>query len=1170
MRTFSAPAPDSRNGNGPARGAGRSPASRAASEPARGRFVEDGGGAYCIDGVEHMAPFLMSVVSASDHWLFLSSNGGLTAGRVEAARSLLAYETDDRLHAGHGVTGPLTLVRATTASGEVVLWEPFDDRTIGPGRRRSITKSVVGTWVALEETDEALGLSLRVEWSTGERFGFVRTVELRRAAGSRVVAADVLDGLLDVMPAGVPLAAQQTLSNLVDAYKRSEIDADTGLAFFSMEALLSDQPAPAESLRANVVWSTGMRGATVLLSDEQVRAFRQGRSPVAEALSVGRRGAYLVHASFDLIAQPAPRWRIVADVSLGQGDVLALRAQIRKDAALDLEIDRDLAAGVEALRRNVAAADGLQCTGDRAATVHHFANVLFNNMRGGVFERDHRVGRDDLARFLRSRNRDVLARHTTWLAELGDLDHTELLSRAATTGDPQLVRLCHEYLPLTFARRHGDPSRPWNRFSIRLKHPDGSRILDYQGNWRDIFQNWEALCRSFPGFLVPVIARFVNASTVDGFNPYRVTREGIDWEIPNPDDPWGHFGYWGDHQIVYLVRLLEASERTRPGALRALLDRDIFSYAAVPYRLRPYDALIHDAKTTLDFDREADRSTAERVSQIGADGRFVARPDGSVLLVNLAEKLLVSALSKLSCLVVDGGLWLHTQRPEWNDANNALVGSGLSVVTLAYLRRYLAFLAGLFGESGRVSLSGEVATWLRRIHRTLVAHASCLAAAHIDDRTRRTVLDDLGRAFSDYRAVVYQRGLSERTDVTAIEITELCRAALAYVDHSLRANARDDGLYHSYNLLALGDGTAAVMPLPEMLEGQVAILGAGLLRPDEGLCVVRALFASPLYRADQRSFMLYPERALPGFLDKNRVPETLVAQSPLLVALLAAGDTSIAARDVTGTVRFHPDFHAAPDLASALDRLARAERWTALVSEHRAATLDAYEAVFHHHAFTGRSGTMHKYEGIGCIYWHMVAKLLVAAQEMLLRARSEGAPAPVISSWIDAYERIRDGLGYHKSPAEYGAFPTDPYSHTPRHLGAQQPGMTGQVKEEILTRLWELGIRVEAGSLRFDPILMRRSELLARPTTWAIHHRDGQARTIDLPACSLGLTLCQVPVVLRAHDGPWEIRVTHADGRQTSTAGDHLDAATTRAVLERNGAIDRIDVAVPRACLARP
>ena len=71
---------------------------------------------------------------------------------------------------------------------------------------------------------------------------------------------------------------------------------------------------------------------------------------------------------------------------------------------------------------------------------------------------------------------------------------------------------------------------------------------------------------------------------------------------------------------------------------------------------------------------------------------------------------------------------------------------------------------------------------------------------------------------------------------------------------------------------------------------------------------------------------------------------------------------------------------------------------------------------------------------------------------------------------------MRGGLGFNKTPVEYGAFPADPYSHTPKHAGAQQPGMTGQVKEEILTRFGELGLRVSDGTVRFEPSLLRPSE----------------------------------------------------------------------------------------------
>ena len=57
----------------------------------------------------------------------------------------------------------------------------------------------------------------------------------------------------------------------------------------------------------------------------------------------------------------------------------------------------------------------------------------------------------------------------------------------------------------------------------------------------------------------------------------------------------------------------------------------------------------------------------------------------------MVEKLLVLLLAKLTNLVPEGGIWMNTQRPEWNDANNALVGKGLSVVTVAYLRRFVTF-----------------------------------------------------------------------------------------------------------------------------------------------------------------------------------------------------------------------------------------------------------------------------------------------------------------------------------------------------------------------------------------------------------------------------------------------------------------------------------------------
>jgi hypothetical protein len=228
-------------------------------------------------------------------------------------------------------------------------------------------------------------------------------------------------------------------------------------------------------------------------------------------------------------------------------------------------------------------------------------------------------------------------------------------------------------------------------FSIETKHEDGTRNFSYQGNWRDIFQNWEALSLSFPGFVESMICKFLNASTPDGYNPYRITRNGIDWEKPDPSDPWSNIGYWGDHQIIYLLKFLEISVRHHPELLKDFLSKEIFSYANVPYRIKPYGDLVMDPHNTIEFDSKLDGMAAERVISTGSDGKLVWKNEGEVVHVNLAEKLLVTMLAKMTNFIPGAGIWMNTQRPEWNDANNALVGYGVSMVTAFYLRRFINF-----------------------------------------------------------------------------------------------------------------------------------------------------------------------------------------------------------------------------------------------------------------------------------------------------------------------------------------------------------------------------------------------------------------------------------------------------------------------------------------------
>ena len=87
------------------------------------------------------------------------------------------------------------------------------------------------------------------------------------------------------------------------------------------------------------------------------------------------------------------------------------------------------------------------------------------------------------------------------------------------------------------------------------------------------------------------------------------------------------------------------------------------------------------------------------------------------------------------------------------------------------------------------------------------------------------------------------------------------------------ANKRADKLYHAYNLMTVeNEKEVSISYLPEMLEGQVAILSSGFLSATESIKVLNSLKNSALYREDQYSYILYPNKELARFNKKNNIP----------------------------------------------------------------------------------------------------------------------------------------------------------------------------------------------------------------------------------------------------------------------------------------------------------
>ena len=1128
---------------------------------AKGYFTTlDGEQFYKIENYDCMDDFFMTITSASDIWNFCWSQGGITAGRIDSSHAIFPYYTADKVSDDKAYTGPYTAILTGDAgSDSAIIWEPFASLSASPALRRlaeknirrNIYKNATGTEVWFEEINDQLGLSFRYGWTSSPKYGLVRKSVITNLS-DKDIKVKVLDGCQNILPACSTVDLQNNNSVLLDAYKKTDLDAESKLALFALSSVVCDKAEPNEGLFANISWFNTDDDLILTADTEAGKLFAEKESVEGLKVVKGKRPGAFICKDVTLTNGRSANWYQVFDTNLDASKIAALKKELANRSSLTAALEADIAAGKKLMETYIAEADGFQQTAETMTCVHHSENVMFNIMRGGFFANNGKIHLGDFMKFVEQRNKPLLS-----LAEKavsgakpdadkeGFVNYSALETAVQKEMHPQLSRLFYEYMPITFSRRHGDPSRPWNKFNIHLRDNDGNPILNYEGNWRDIFQNWEALAWSYPQYIKNMTAKFLNAMTIEGFNPYRISREGVDWEVPEPDNPWASIGYWGDHQVIYLQKLLEIYSKLNRQQLVSELGEKIYASANVPYRIKSYKDIVEDPRHTINFDRELSNKLKALSSDMGSDAKLVTA-DGvpgsnGVAMVTLTTKLLQIVIAKMANFVPGGGIWLNTQRPEWNDANNALAGYGLSMVTLYYLHRFTGFLRQLFDESKAESftLPAAVADCFTALGK-LYKETDCSKAAS-DPTLRKSFTDSEGLLFEEERKALYQNGYgSAEKAVSKAELLSILDAILEHIKTTIKLNHRDDGLYHAYNTMkitgqdskALG-GKIEIEYLQEMLEGQVAVLSAGLLEPEEALGLLKALRASRMYEPRQNSYMLYPNKELAMFEEKNCVKADDVKATGLS-ALADKTGNSILKQDCNGIYHFNGAFTNSRVMQEFCETLPAGKRPD---SQELAALMALYEKTFNHQSFTGRSGTFYAYEGLGSIYWHMVSKLLLATQENAAAAVKKGAAADVVRELEAAYYDVRAGIGFNKEAAVYGAFPADPYSHTPYLQGAKQPGMTGQVKEEVLTRWGELGVDIEGGAACFKPFLLKKSEFF----------EDG----------SLHFTWCGVPVTYRLSDSS-RISVNGQPLRE----GHSLTQEETRDLFARNGKLQTIEVEV--------
>ncbi|MBP5233460.1 MAG: hypothetical protein J6333_08645, partial [Planctomycetes bacterium] len=452
---------------------------------ATGSFTElDGETFYKIADYDRMEDFFMTIASPTDVWNFCWSQGGVTAGRVNADFAFFPYYTADKVADAKTCTGHYAAVAVRGADGKTAIWEPFAPLLCNTGARwaddpqiaRNLYKNANGSKVWFEEVNQGLGLTFRYGWASSAAFGLVRMAVVADISG-KAREVTVLDGCRNIMPACTDAKFQNDNSVLLDAYKQSDIDARANLALFAVSSVVTDKAEPSEGLLANVSWFT-VPGPLFLAPDTPARFFAANGDAAAlrpGGRVKGERPSCFIVRQVTLAANGSEAWEQVFDAALSAPQVAALEERLADRPAARRALLDDIAAGEELMNRYLRESDGVQRTNAAMTATHHRANVMFNIMRGGFFVNDGRVDAPDFLAFVKSRDAAKLAPAQAALGELAGqtgLAKDAVMAKMAAASDPQLTRLALEYMPLTFSRRHGDPSRPWNRFNIRLLDAD--------------------------------------------------------------------------------------------------------------------------------------------------------------------------------------------------------------------------------------------------------------------------------------------------------------------------------------------------------------------------------------------------------------------------------------------------------------------------------------------------------------------------------------------------------------------------------------------------------------------------------------------------------------------------------------------------------------------------
>lgn len=326
-----------------------------------------------------------------------------------------------------------------------------------------------------------------------------------------------------------------------------------------------------------------------------------------------------------------------------------------------------------------------------------------------------------------------------------------------------------------FSRKHGDPERDYNFFSIAAEY-----YSQGNGNFRDVSQNRRNdvfFNKDVGDFNVKTFFSLIQA---DGYNPLEVrpslfnVKEGKEDEIKayvsesikgdaseiqkivagkftpgwisntiarlqlelaiNDDEFIANIlkecdqnieagfgeGYWSDHWD-YNMDLVDNYLSIFPDKLEEFLfeDKSYRFYDSVAYVVpRDEKYVINKKGAVRQYGMEIEDE--EKLARPGFNKwatNWLQTPDQKIYHTSLAVKMIILALSKFAQLDVDGmGVEMEGGKPGWNDAMNGLPGLfGSGTPETFELKRLVNFIVENFDGKGDITVPAEIVDYLMSV-----------------------------------------------------------------------------------------------------------------------------------------------------------------------------------------------------------------------------------------------------------------------------------------------------------------------------------------------------------------------------------------------------------------------------------------------------------------------